>query len=510
MRIRLDKKRKRAMAVTTVIVAMLAGAALMPFGTTLGQGSPAAGTLVSLNTDTAPTVDGVADEAIWADAEELVVSVVGGGANGDVTFKSVFTDTDIYIYAEWDDPTMSLTRGTGAWEYNGTGFENLDSGSEDRLALMWEIGTITDFATDGCMVKCHLLYGSAGAFLETEGEKGDTWHMKAARSLPVTSASQEGTPTIGEDHQATAGKFMFSGWLDDKVLTYDEEPHEDDGGRHGDEGSSTYSRNRNEAKTGPLWIESNPADYIDAMVLTQVEIDGGEAIDVATASNESLATAWAIYEGFGAVVPERILSPPSGSRADVTQAAVWEDGKWSTEMARKLVTNNDDDVQFDDLDAGYLFGVSVMDDSGGADHSQTATDVFELVFYTPPTEYVITAGPITDKDGMSITDVLVTLDNNGTTLTGTTDADGNVTITVPADWADTTVTVTMSKDGYKDATFEGTISDMGEFSPTSGSIPDILKEEKKDDDDESPGFSLVVMMLALVIATLLAVTARRD
>jgi hypothetical protein len=476
--------------------------------TTLGEGH-AAGDLVSLHVDTAPTLDGVADEAVWADAEELVVSVIGGGANGDVTFKSVFTDTDVYLYAEWDDSTMSLTRGSGAWEYNGTGFNNFDTGSEDRLALMWEIGTITDFADDGCMVKCHLDYGSAGAFLEVEGEKGDVWHMKAGRSLPTTSAAQVGTPTINDDHQATAGKFMFSGWLDDKVLTYDEEPYEGDGGRHGDAGDETYSRNRNETKTGPLYIESNPADYIDAMVLTQAEIDGGETLDVETASDVDLAAAWAIYEGFGALVPERILAPPTGSRGDVAQAAVWEDGTWSTEISRKLVTGNDDDVQFDDLDAGYLFGVSIMDDSGGSDHSYSTTDVFELSFYTPPTEYVIDGGPITDADGMAVQGVLVTFDNNGSTLTDTTDADGNISITVPADWADTTITVTMSKDGYEDQTFEGTINDVGEFSPTSGSIPDLVKEKKDKKDDESPGFSLVVLMMALVIGTLLAVTSRR-
>jgi hypothetical protein len=452
----------------------------------------------------------MADEAIWADAEELVVSLVGGGANGDVTLKSVFTDTDLYIYAEWDDATMSLTRGGGAWMYNGTGFENADGGSEDRLAIMWEIGTITDFATSGCQVKCHPEYDAAGAFLETDGEKGDVWHMKAARSLPTTSASQEGTVTIDADHQATSGKFMFTGYIDDKVITYDAEPHEGDGGRHGDAGDETYSRNRNETKTGPLYMESAPADYIDAMVITQTEIDDGETMDLATADAGDIATAWAIYEGFGALVPERTLAPPTGSRGDVMQAAVWEDGTWTTEIVRKLVTGNDDDVQFDDMDAGYNFGVALMDDSGGDDHSSTTTDVFELTFFTPPTEYVLAGGPIEDKDGNAVVGATVTLDNNGSTLSATTDADGNVSITVPADWAGNTVVVTVTMDGYKDLTFDGDISAEGVFSPTAGSYPDLIKEKKDDDDgDDSPGFTTALGMLALMIAGLLAVASRR-
>ena len=840
--------RKKALLAMIVLGVFVLSIAFSPMSTTLGQGD-GDDVLVSLAVDTAPTLDGVADEALWADAEELVVSLSGGDANGDVTMKSVFTDTDVYIYAEWDDTTMSLTRGSGAWEYNplpedtmravfteegpvvdgdvsddawdaadpmtislaggtmpgditlkalydddniyilktwddptfslarsgswiwdgveqmwrnpdghsedraniqwdidATGFaeqgcmvkchidsysyldnpddttdmwhmkaarslpangatqvgtptfdgleatagefhldgwtddkyvaydenegaeedggrhgdegsstysrnrnepkthpkfietdpddwidamvllqseiddeetipadpgsvgydgisvlqawekyvalaavvperilhppegsradiheaaiwkdgkwtvelerelvtendddvqfddmdktyhfgvstidngggedhnyhsgayhmvfapefETFDGGSEDRLALLFEIGTITNFATAGCMVKCHPSDGAAGAYLETDGEMGDMWHMKAARSLPVTEATQTGAATVNDDHQATAGEFSFMGYVDDKVLTYDEEPHEGDGGRHGDDGTSTYGRNRNSAKTGPIYIEEDPDNYLDAMVLTQAEIDGGEAMDIASATLEDVAAAWANYEGMGALIPERILREPDGSRADITQAAVWKDGTWSTEITRKLVTGNADDVQFDDLDATYRFGVALMDDSGGDDHSTSGTDTFLLEFFTPPTEYVLTGGPITDKKGMAVEGAVVTLELDGSTLTGTTDGDGNVSITVPAGWADSDVNVTVTKKGYDDATFGGSISADGEFAPSGGSYPDFVKEKK---EDESPGFSFVVLLMALAIATLLAVTARRD
>ena len=840
--------RKKALVAMIVLGAFVVSIAFSPLTTTLGEGD-GDGILVSLHVDTAPTLDGVADEAFWADAEELVVSVVGGGANGDVIFKSVFTATDVYIYAEWNDPTMSLTRGSGAWEYNplpedtmravytsegpvvdgdvsddawdsaapltisvsggtmpgditlralydddniyiqktwddptfslarggswawdnveqmwrnpdghsedraniqwdidATGFadqgcmvkchidsysylenpddttdmwhmkaarslpangatqvgtptldgleaiagefhldgwtddkqvtydenegaeedggrhgddgsstysrnrnatkaapnfietdpddwidamvllqseidggetitadpadpgyvgtdvadawakydslgavvperilhppdgsrgdiheaaiwkdgtwtselerelvtandddvqfddmgktyhfgvstidngggedhnfhagayhmdfapefDTFDDGSEDRLALLFEIGTITYFDTDGCMVKCHPSAGSAGAYLETEGETGDIWHMKAGRSLPLTEATQTGTPTINDDHQATSGKFSFKGYIDDKHITYDEAPYEGDGGRHGDDGTSTYDRNRNSAKTGPLYIEEDPDDYLDAMVLTQAEIDGGEALDIAGATPEEVADAWANYVDLGALIPERILREPDGSRADVMQAAVWEDGTWSTEFTRKLVTGNSDDVQFPDLDASYRFGVALMDASGGGSHSTSGTDTFLLEFYTPPTEYVLTGGPITDKKGMPVEGAVVTLERDGSTLTGTTDGDGNVSITVPADWAGSVVNVTVTKKGYDDASFTGSISAEGSFSPVSGEYPDFLKEKE---EEESPGFTTVVLMMAILVAALIGVTTRRD
>jgi hypothetical protein len=843
--------RRRKEAITALFIAsiMLIGAALIPLGSTLGQGGGDGNTLVSLHVDSAPTLDGMADEAIWADAEELVISVTDGGADGDITFKSVFTDTDVYIYAEWDDTTMSLTRGSGAWEYNpieddtmraaysseapvvdgdlgedawdaatpititvGEGsseqditlralytdthifiqkqwddatfsiarggswswdnveqmwrtssghsedraniqwdidaldfesqgcavkchvdsysyldnvddttdmwhmkaarslpangasqvgsptivdleatsgefhldgwtddkhvtydenegaeadggrhgddgsstygrnrndtkaapkyietdpvdwidamvllqseidggetitadpadpaysgtdvadawaeyvaldavvpervlrapegsrgdiheaaiwkdgtwtvelerllvtgndddvqfddmdetyhfgvsimdngggedhavhngayhmefsgdFDNTDGGSEDRLALLWEIGTITNFDTQGCMVKCHPSDGSAGAYLEVDGEVGDIWHMKAARSLPVIETSQSGSPSINDDHQATSGTFTFKGYIDDKHVTYDEEPHEDDGGRHGDDGSSTYGRNRNSAKTGPLYIETDPADYLDAMVLTQDEIDDGEVLEIASATAEELDEAWDNYEALSAVIPERILRVPSGSRGDIMQAAVWDDGTWHTEFTRKLVTGNTDDVQFNDLGKMYRFGVALMDDSGGGGHSTTRTETFLLEFYTPPTEYVLIGGPLTDGDGNAVEGAQVTLDRDGSTLSGTTDADGNVSITVPADWAGDNVNVTVTKDGYDDATFTGIISAEGEFSPASGEYPDFIKEKK---EDESPGFTTVLLLLALVIAGIAAVAARRS
>ena len=379
------KPRTRISTKVLVTLILLATSTLLVFAasSTFVMASAQGSTLVSGKVSTSPILDGDSSDSAWADATSITIATIGGSSGESVTLKAVHTDTDLYILAQWDDETMSLTR-SGSWNWDGDTWSQPNGDqSEDRLSFLWNIN-MADFDTAGCMIKCHLQYGTAGAFLETEGETGDIWHMKAGRSLGVISGSQSGTLTIDSDtHEVTAGSVTLTGYSDDKVLTYEDENTIDetgDGGRHGDSGKSTYGNNRNEAKTGPLYIESNPANYIDAMILTQTEIDNGEAIELATASNADINTAWDIYESFNAIVPERIIREPEGSRGDVMQAATWNDGTWTSEFKRALVTGNDDDVQFSDLDASYSFSIALMDNSGGgADHS-TAMMPYALEF----------------------------------------------------------------------------------------------------------------------------------
>ncbi len=85
-------------------------------------------------------------------------------------------------------------------------------------------------------------------------------------------------------------------------------------------------RNRNAAQTGPLYIEKNPTDYIDAMVLTKAEIDAGETAYADSIGASDLAAYWGKYQALGAVVPERYVRPPTGSRGDIQAAGFWGNG----------------------------------------------------------------------------------------------------------------------------------------------------------------------------------------
>lgn len=54
---------------------------------------------------------------------------------------------------------------------------------------------------------------------------------------------------------------------------------------------------------------------------------------------------------------------PTGSRADIRGKGIWSDGRWTIELGRRLLTGNNDDVQFD-TSKTYFFGVSLYEIAG--------------------------------------------------------------------------------------------------------------------------------------------------
>jgi len=270
-----------------------------------------------------------------------------------------------------------MTRG-GAWEWVGkwqtipAATEN-DKQSEDRLSLVFNM-TVPDFKTvKGCAVKCHDNTVIA-AYTDKEGETLDMWHSKANRSQGATSASQTGNLTVDPNsREVTAGTVNMVGWIDDQVTKWVGSPGytaNEDGGRMSDKGNGNYSNNKNAAGNAPKFVEKAPENYIDAMILSQKEIDGGEVLiadtaDAKYAGDATVAAAWAIYTSFNAVVPERILRPATGGRGDVTSGATWSSGTWTMEIKRALVTNDPDDVQFDlSKNRDYEYGIAVFDNCG--------------------------------------------------------------------------------------------------------------------------------------------------
>ncbi|MCK4969209.1 MAG: hypothetical protein KAS77_01730, partial [Thermoplasmata archaeon] len=425
-RISLDKG--RAFVVLLVVAALMVGTTMGPESDTYGANGPSSKTLQSLRVFEPPVMDGIADDPVWAEAIEVFVTMKGGSANGDVLLKSVYTDTDIYIYAEWEDPTMSITRGKGAWEYQPVDENTLRSartstppvidgdasdkvwdtalplqinlefgtnpgditlrslhndthiftqaqwndptfsmsrnswewnqgssswdtleGLEDMVNLMWDMDT-SGFDTVGCMVKCHI--GKDWSYLDVPGDIADLWHIQASRSMPATEANQISDPTV-VDFEATAGEFQLLGYGDDTNVVYDpDEGQYPTGGRTGDEGTAPYTLNINASGESPMYLEKSPSDWLDAMVLQQEEVDGGETV-VADPSDpgfsaSDVADAWAEYVALDAVVPMSVVSPPSDSRGDIESGSSWKDGLWTVETVRLLVTGNEDDVQFDD------------------------------------------------------------------------------------------------------------------------------------------------------------------
>ncbi len=417
----MSRRNKRLIIGTILVIVPLAVVFLSKF---VLQGASSVPKLNAIKVTTPPMLDGDASDAVWQTAPELKVTINGSWATSPVTvagqgggtateitipwvkLKALYTDTTLYVLATWPDSDLSITRG-GGWDWTGTAWTKHSGQAEDRLAFWWPIN-VPKFESIGCRAKCHMPDAHPDCYtagchmkdnhpsttgLEDEcyvqtGERADKWHMKAARFLGVKSAAQSGVVVVNPTtHEVTGGKVTLIGYCDDKHTT--EYVADKDGGRRGDSGSGATTDNRNAIKTSPKYMESNPDNYIDAMILTQTEINNGETIIVDTtgvtgayAGDDAVTSAWSKYSSFNACVPENILKEPSGSRGNIEQAATWENGIWTSEFKRALLTSTtDQDVQFSDLTKEYSFAVAVMDNSGGEEHFWQK-DYQNLVFVT--------------------------------------------------------------------------------------------------------------------------------
>lgn len=351
-------------------------------------------------------INGLGDNAAWAGATEHVITLPPTiyTATAQIKLKAVYSNTYVYIRAEHTDSTLSMTRAgswmfdAGAWRHPAATTEN-DKQSEDRVAFVWNIAMPQFKERFGCAIKCHGNVPGSSEFNDLVNSIGDIWHTKAARGMALDGAVINSPLTIlttGEEFEATAGSVTFNGVLDDKWLVWYQDFADgydtEDSGRRGDGGGSAYSHNRNGDKSAPKWIEAEPADWADAMVLTQQEVDDGETI-VADPTDpaydaDAVGAAWANYTAVDAVVPERVLRQPEGSRGNVLHAATWSDGNWVHEFRRELVTDATDDLQFDlGTSMEYEYGIAVFDNCGRGEippgHNTYGDGQYQILRFLP-------------------------------------------------------------------------------------------------------------------------------
>lgn len=360
---------------------------------------------------TPPIIDGVVD-AVWDSASELNLPL---GETYDVhdpasimdcagchsynsaytlKMKAVYTTDKIYILARWTDSTASLTR-NGSWSFStGSWTKPNTTQSEDRIALFFPIGQIVGnpYNTGGCMAKCHTYWPpDTDPHVSTHGivddawlESGraDMWHSKAARGAGYLSASGSNLTVDPVTHEVIGGTFSMTGYIDDKWVGVwaPDSINGEDGGRYPDSGSSAYSYNRIDDKSRPKYMEISPTDFADAMLLKDTEISNGECVGDATTgvSDTDAALYWPNYAALNAIVPERILRLPTGSRADIDFGAVWNNNEWIAEISRTLQTSNDDDVQFD-INQKYPFCAAIFENSRhGYEHRTSRMDTLKF------------------------------------------------------------------------------------------------------------------------------------
>jgi len=275
------------------------------------------------------------DDPIWQKAEEIDIPLEGKAKFAEkkliVRTRALYTYEDIYFRFAWKDATRSVTK--AAWQFDGQKWSHLE-GNEDRLALLFEITRIKNFASQGCTATCHGPYRhplrdykfSTG----TASQKGDLWHWKAARTAPYNHA-------------------------DDQWLTIPDEQT----GRRNDSGKGGDVRNETEDKSKPLYMQDPTRKSSEPEFLLM-----GEAVKIAD------------YSGFkaGDVIPYRLPQNLIGSRGDIKAFSRHADDGWTLMLYRPLDTDHEDDVIFDSRKM-YSFAVAVFDDSGDEDSYDIETTI---------------------------------------------------------------------------------------------------------------------------------------
>ena len=306
--------------------------------------------LAAVKTQTPITVDGQAETA-WQDARfvEILLDEIPyepnngyeGAKRTKVNIQALYDQEFLYMKFVWADKTKSLARFPWEKQKDGTWkhLKNLDSTLhentyyEDKFAVYWNISE-KGFAKKGCDKSCHIaeegmLEGvkdsSAGRHYTLAGTL-DEWHWKATR----TNVNYQ----------------MDDGYLDSEHETNKK------WGRHPDKKTGGgYYNNMSEDKSEPGWM--SPATVAAA---------GVEPIYHLLESEKE-----PFVDQFqpGDRLPGIITAPFEGPRADVEAFGYWQDGQWTLEIKRKLVTEDDPtlDRQFDNLNEIYYFGVTVFDNA---------------------------------------------------------------------------------------------------------------------------------------------------
>jgi hypothetical protein len=301
-------------------------------------------TVTAVKAAAAPKLDGVANDEAWKTTPALEVKFgkganLGGSGETTGTLKAAYVGDTLYMVLQYKDPTHSQQRSPyvkqadGSWKKlkdpDDKGGDN-NKFYEDKAAFIWPINnSIPRFAKEGCFTSCHddeppKPFGNK--YTEVEGQLADMWHLKTVRTGPVgqvddgyldhTRFDAEEEKNAGRKTDAKTG----GGYVD--IVLKDGKP----------EFMSKHGKAAN--KGGTYWLRAEDKTPFDDSKFQP----GDEVASI-------------------------MIAPFEGDRADVATGIAWKDGEWTMEMSRKLVTGSKHDVQFADLGAPYLFGVSVFDNA---------------------------------------------------------------------------------------------------------------------------------------------------
>ena len=299
----------------------------------------------------APVLDGDPGDPVWAKAKPVIIHTAKAtnspGHVSDITVKAVHDGTYVYFQFQWDDPDVSLKRyplvkTEGGWKVLQTAFEAADENVyyEDKLSMY-----VTNVKNGSCASTCHLGVGPSaeksdkhGLHYTTGGEHGDVWHWKSVRTNPMGELSGE------------------PGYMDDQYFgpVQPIKPGERyTGGYYGDpDKGGGYAYN---------FVKVDGKKRLkDTYVVPKFLPPHNDAVHTnAVPSTHELGKKWWIQKAqgvpytkdadtypVGSLIPNIVLEPLTGDRADIRAKGEWKNGRWTLETRRVLDTGSKYDVAF--------------------------------------------------------------------------------------------------------------------------------------------------------------------
>jgi hypothetical protein len=312
--------------------------------------------LVAYPVDAAPVLDGMVDDAAWANAQELVIPVAGGFNNfgTDAKLKAVYSGDTVYFVLTYADPTESWFRSPwqkqedGTWKKitdpNDKGGDN-NTVYEDKFAMIWSINnSIKNFETAGCFVACHAGENSdkkpyGNKYTSAEGEFGDIWHWKSVRMV---------------------------GQIDDQYLDstrYDAEKAVEAGRKSDKKDSGGYADNYASMPDPADSTKTVPDKTKPGFTSPSIDLTTGAPGFILDSEKVALDQAALDAMPVGSYIPGIVKSAIVGDRGDISASWNWENGVWTIEFSRKLTTGSETDVQFSDLTGIYYFGIAIFENA---------------------------------------------------------------------------------------------------------------------------------------------------
>jgi hypothetical protein len=313
--------------------------------------------------------DGLDSEDSWRNAKWLAARIGGGWSDANEMYiKALYDAQYLYMFIKWADDAASYTRqpfqkqDDGTWRktsakplpvdgtdwagYMGKAFNEEAAAYkyEDKMAIAWNTyGATTSpaFEQSGCAGLCHdpnkgggpgtsYYYSdqkrSAKKWTNAPAEIVDLWHWKLVRQ-------NEGAK------------------MDDQYVRY---------WAVGDAG----------AGEGGRASDAGTAGYADALAVSGRPVYRGRTLApglFSYARTDTVRLTNAELDGLpiGAMIASMWTSPVTGQRADIDARGYYNPNLkvWQFELRRRLVTGDDKDVQFDDLNRTYKFGIAVFDNA---------------------------------------------------------------------------------------------------------------------------------------------------